>query len=677
MSRISTLLSRLAGLLSSRRHAASSSTSQQKLDTATFLHEQVAPLAKAVPGDISVTVTSASRKLADGGTVKFVETFEKSADTILVNAFKTYQEMVGFGAAFTDSACYMFNQLDEKELTRLFNNLFGPTELGLNLCRLCMGSSDYATHVYSYCDGAEDPELKNFNIDHDKKYILPMLRRARTVNPEMFLLATPWSPPGWMKPNNSMLGGNMQRKWLGVYAKYFVKFLKAYAAEGVPVQAVTVQNEVDTGQDGNMPACPWAQELEVDFVRDNLGPEFEKEGIDTQIWVIDHNTNLWGRALATLEERLVKKYVKAVAWHTYMGDTSKISLVHDAHPEIDAFWTEGGPDISSKDYAIDWAKWGVTFTTNLRNWCRGLTAWNFALDEKGHPNIGPFPCGGLVTIDSQSKAISYSGQYYALAQFSKFVRRGAKRIESSGDFQDLSHVAFLNSDGEKVVVLTNSGAARTAKVQLGSFVAEVALEADSITTLTWDGQPKKRLVAFPEDFVFGSGTSAYQIEGAWDVDGKGESIWDRFSHTPGNVANNENGDVACDHFHLFEEDIKLAKKLNLNAYRFSIAWPRVQPLGRGDWNEAGMAFYDRLIDCIIANGLEPYVTLYHWDLPQLLEDIGGWRNREVLDLFCQVLRQDERALFRSRQNVGDLQRAVVQRVSGLCLGSARTRCQGR
>lgn len=145
---------------------------------------------------------------------------------------------------------------------------------------------------------------------------------------------------------------------------------------------------------------------------------------------------------------------------------------------------------------------------------------------------------------------------------------------------------------------------------------------------------QKERCRFPDGFIWGTGTSAYQIEGAPYADGKGESIWDRFSHTPGRVKNNENGDVACDHYNRFEADIGLAKKLNLGAYRFSIAWPRVQPTGRGQFNEKGLEFYDRLIDCVIANGMTPFITLYHWDLPQALQDEGGWANREVGHLFA-------------------------------------------
>lgn len=139
---------------------------------------------------------------------------------------------------------------------------------------------------------------------------------------------------------------------------------------------------------------------------------------------------------------------------------------------------------------------------------------------------------------------------------------------------------------------------------------------------------------FPKDFVWGTGTSSYQVEGAWNVDGKGESIWDRFSHTPGKVKNGDTGDVACDHYNRFAEDILLAKKLNLNSYRFSISWPRVQPNGRGEFNQHGLDFYDRIVDACLQNGITPFVTLYHWDLPQALEDIGGWGNRDVCKYFA-------------------------------------------
>jgi beta-glucosidase len=144
-----------------------------------------------------------------------------------------------------------------------------------------------------------------------------------------------------------------------------------------------------------------------------------------------------------------------------------------------------------------------------------------------------------------------------------------------------------------------------------------------------------KFLHFPADFAWGSATAAYQVEGAWNEGGRGESIWDRFSHTPGKIKNGDNGDIACDHYHRFAADIALIKELGLNSYRFSISWPRVQPLGEGNYNQIGLDFYDRVIDCLHANNIEPFVTLYHWDLPQALEDKGGWTNRETCLRFAE------------------------------------------
>jgi glucosylceramidase len=357
--------------------------------------------------------------------------------------------------------------------------------MGLSVCRTCIGSSDYSTKLYSYDDGDADPDLTRFSIETDRAYILPMLREARKANPELFLFSSPWSPPGWMKSNHSMLGGNMQRHYMPAYANYFVKFLQGYEAEGVPVQAVTVQNEVDTDQDGRMPACTWPMEYEADFVGNFMGPALERNGIKTKIWLIDHNYNLWGRAIGELETGDVHRYSNAIAWHGYVGKPEWIERVRTAYPEVEMYWTEGGPDYTDPNYAKDWATWSATVTGILRNWCRSVTAWNLALDEKGRPNIGPFSCGGVLTINSSSQEISYSGQYWAFAHYSRFVRRGAHRIDSQSHATRLDHVAFENPDGKRVLVLTNAGPSRDCPVTLGNKATVISLSRNSITTVVW------------------------------------------------------------------------------------------------------------------------------------------------------------------------------------------------
>jgi glucosylceramidase len=209
--------------------------------------------------------------------------------------------------------------------------------------------------------------------------------------------------------------------------------------------------------------------------------------------MIDHNYNLWGRAIASFEESDVLKYCNAVAWHGYVGPATNIGRVKAAFPQVDMYWTEGGPDVTDPNYRSDWAKWGRTFTNNLRNWCRSITVWNLALDEAGRPNIGPFPCGGLVTIHSETKEVTYSGQYWAIGQFSKFVKRDAVRIESFGSvdgsvstLEDVDHVAFRNPDGSHVLVVTNSAATtRDITLKVGDELADFRLDADSVTTFVW------------------------------------------------------------------------------------------------------------------------------------------------------------------------------------------------
>ncbi|MFZ0760488.1 MAG: glycoside hydrolase family 30 beta sandwich domain-containing protein, partial [Candidatus Sulfotelmatobacter sp.] len=283
----------------------------------------------------------------------------------------------------------------------------------------------------------------------------------------------------------SMLGGCIHKSYYASYAQYLLKFLRAYAAEGVAIQAVSSQNEVDTDQDGRMPACLWGQEYELEFVKEHLGPALRTNGIPVQIWLLDHNYNLWGRAICELDDPDVRRFANVVAWHGYAGSVGMVSKVHDAHPDAAMHWTEGGPDYTSPDYATDWSKWGQTFTGALRNWCQSIIGWNLALDEQGRPNIGPFPCGGLVTIHSQTKEITRSGQYWAFAHFSRLIRRGAHRFDSQGTLANVEHVAYENPDGQKVLVVTNAGGACSVALQMGAMTADLTLSRDSVTTLTW------------------------------------------------------------------------------------------------------------------------------------------------------------------------------------------------
>jgi glucosylceramidase len=450
--------------------------------------------AAGAPGPVRVWSTFRDRRYSAAEPLAWKPAAEVSATAIALDPMETRQEILGFGAALTDATCYILSTLSPGEREAVMHVLFAPGEMALNVCRTCIGASDYSRTAYSFDESAEpDPELKKFSIDHDKAYILPMLREARKVNPELFLFSSPWSPPGWMKSSGSMLGGAMRKHSYEPYARYFMKFLEAYKADGVLIDAVTVQNEVDTDQDGRMPACLWGQEYEMEFVKGYLGPALRKSGLPTRLWVLDHNYSLWGRAIGELSDLDVCEYVDGIAWHGYVGDATAMSRVHDAFPQKSAYWTEGGPDVSLPDYQTDFTKWAETFNGIVRNWARSITSWNLALDEKGNPNIGPFSCGGVITVENGTHKITRSGQYWAFAHYSKHVRRGAKVFRTDGvgagagqgGDGPVTHAGFRNPDGSHVVVLANRGPETRVQLLLGSNALEIELPADSVHTLQW------------------------------------------------------------------------------------------------------------------------------------------------------------------------------------------------
>jgi glucosylceramidase len=247
-----------------------------------------------------------------------------------------------------------------------------------------------------------------------------------------------------------------------------------------------------------MPQCLWGQQDEIAFAKDYLGPALLGAGLKTKIWILDHNYDLWGRVLDELSDARLAETIDGVAWHGYLGHPSAMSLVHDQHPDKNAYWTEGGPDISQPDYQTDWAKWGELFNGILNNWSRSITAWNLVLDEHGKPNIGPFPCGGTVTLDGSGKIVR-SGQYWALSHFCRHVKRGARVIATNsmeplpsggalldqGKGSSLSHSAFRNPAGDMVVVLANRGDQRQTQLVGGAKALDLVVPADSVMTLRW------------------------------------------------------------------------------------------------------------------------------------------------------------------------------------------------
>jgi len=459
---------------------------------AVALSNRLPAWAAAPQGPVKVWSTYRDRRYVQAAPLAWKPATEVASDAIALDPSATRQQILGFGAALTDASCYLLNRLPDSERQPVMHDLFAPGEMALNVCRTCIGSSDYSRTAYSFDESPEpDPELKKFSIDHDKAWILPILREARKVNPDLFLFSSPWSPPGWMKSNGSMLGGAMRKHSFEPYARYFLKFLDGYKAEGVPIDAVTVQNEVDADQDGRMPACLWGQEYEIDFVQNFLGPALHKAASATKIWVLDHNYSLWGRAIGELSVPEAAQFIEGIAWHGYVGEPSAMTRVHDAFPAKSAYWTEGGPDIKAPDYLTDFATWAETFNGVLRNWARSITAWNVALDEGGNPNIGPFSCGGVITIENGTRKITRSGQYWAFAHYSKHIRRGAKVYGSDGIGAEqgtpgpVTHIAARNPDGSNVVVLANRGPEKRVQLLLGANALDLDLPASSVHTLEW------------------------------------------------------------------------------------------------------------------------------------------------------------------------------------------------
>lgn len=434
----------------------------------------------------------------------------KPARSIVPNAIRleptaTKQEMLGFGAAFTDASCYLLNQLAANKRAELMRELFAPDQMAMNVCRTCIGASDYSTTLYSYDDSEQDdPQLTKFSIDHDKAYILPVLRDARKLNPELFLFSSPWSPPAWMKFNRNMKGGTIKKSSLEPYSRYFQRFLDAYKAEGVEINAITIQNEVDTTVDGRYASCLLAQEDEILFVKKYLGPLLQKTNRETKIWVVDHNFTLWGRAIGELSDPQAAEFIDGIAWHGYAGVPSAMTTVHDAFPQKHAYFTEGGPPREPHvpgapfpDPWTAWSRWAQWANDVVRNWARSITVWNLALDENGTPYIGIREEGdvlpgqslaghGLIQIDSKTREVTRTGRFWAMAHYTRHVRRGAKVFRTNGVGDgDVSHAGFRNPDGSYVVVLANRGGATKVQLVLGESVVEVELAQDSVHTLTW------------------------------------------------------------------------------------------------------------------------------------------------------------------------------------------------
>jgi glucosylceramidase len=445
-----------------------------------------APPSAAPPSDVSVLVTSAAGdRFTPHPALAWRRRRRGEAASLTAFPDDQRQRLQGFGAALTEAACTVIQRMPALARAKLLQEIYGPGGLGLSMGRLCIGASDYTTELYSYDEGAPDPELARFSIAHDRAAVVPIVKAVLAVQPNLFLFASPWSPPGWMKYNGAMKGGTIRPQTLPIYANYIGRYLDAYRAEGVPIRAVTVQNETDADQAGRMAACAWAQETEDDYIA-LLSPELKARG-DVKLWILDHNYDLWGRVLDQLDKPEVRAAVDAVAWHGYKGDPAKMAMIHAAHPEIGAHWTEGGAMYDDPDYMTGWARWASTIADILNNRAQSVTMWNVALDEAGKPNIGPFTCGGLVSVHSVTQAVTRSALYYALGHYAKAFRPGDRVMHTGCTVSEVSCAGAASPTGQASLVVSNSGPARRLTVAVGFRAIDWLAPAASVTTLSWTG----------------------------------------------------------------------------------------------------------------------------------------------------------------------------------------------
>ena len=419
-----------------------------------------------------------------------------NSTTITVNDAQTYQQMVGFGASLTDSSAWLiYNKMSQSQRNQLMSNLFSATNgIGLSFLRQPMGSSDMALNEYTYDDmpsGQTDPNLSHFSVSHDSAYIIPLLQQALQLNANLKIMATPWTAPAWMKSNGSLEQGSLNASDFQVYAQYFADFIKAYQAQGIPIFAVTPQNE--PGNNNRMPTMPMSAGDETNFIANNLGPTLAQNGLTTQILGYDHNWDNPGYPTTIMSNSTAASYVSGTAWHCYGGDSSAMTNFHNSHPNKDTYETEcSGGSWEGSNWPNGFQNTMELGVNSARNWAKAVVRWNLALDPNGNPHVNSpdscSGCRGIVTIDQNSGNVTYNSDYYAFGQFSKFVVPGAYAVASnsfgSGNIED---AAFKNPDGSKVLVVYNGGGTNTFQVEWNNEAFSYTLPAGAAVTFKWSG----------------------------------------------------------------------------------------------------------------------------------------------------------------------------------------------
>jgi glucosylceramidase len=476
-----------------------------------------APAPRTASAHVWITTANGADKLSDLGTVDF-STAPSTAPTVVVDPTLTYQTMQGFGGAITDSSAAVLYALPAAQRAQVMASLFSPTTGdGLDYLRQPIGGSDMvATAPYTYDDlPAEqaDYNMQHFSIAHDQAEILPLLREAKTLNPRLQIIASPWSPPAWMKTSDSLIGGRLiaTPQIYQAYALYLLKFIEAYRANGVNVNAITVQNEPQDRTSGNYPGTDMPSWQEAAVIED-LGPMIKAAHLQTEIFAYDHNWAEHPNDIASTPPDEVgdinayvqnvlatpaASWISGIAFHCYYGDPSAMTTFHNEYPKLKIFMDEcsGSQSTDPANTFSDTLKW---HSRNLeigstRNWSSTVINWNLALDPTGGPHVGGCgTCTGIVTI-GPGDTVTPNAEYYALGQLSRFVQPGAVRIASTsfgttGWNGEVMDAAFRNPDGTTVLVAHNENDnAQAFAVQEGQQRFTYTLPGDSLATFVWEG----------------------------------------------------------------------------------------------------------------------------------------------------------------------------------------------
>lgn len=430
-----------------------------------------------------ITSGDQTRLLQQQGTVSFGANSGSNPSTVTINAGTTYQTMDGFGYTLTEGSCEVISGMAATQQNQLLNDLYNPTTgLNASVIRISIGASDLSSSSYSYNETSGDTNMNNFSLNGpDLTYLVPIIKKIKLINPNIKILATPWSAPRWMKTNNSWVGGSLQTQYYAAYAKYFVKYFDAMQAQGISIWGITPQNEPENPN--NEPSMLMNSTEQKNFINQQLGPQMAAAGYgNIKIIAFDHNCDNTAYPIDVLNN---SSYVDGAAFHLYLGNISAMSTVRNATNK-NVYFTEqytGSGGSFSGDFG--WHMQNVVIgSTN--NWAKTVLEWNAANNSGLGPRTpgGCNTCLGAITVNN-STSYTKNVAYYIIGQISKFVKPGALRINSSSTNGSIISAGFKNPDGSIALVVYNSGGSNTIRVVSGSSSFDYTIPGSSAVTFNW------------------------------------------------------------------------------------------------------------------------------------------------------------------------------------------------